>query len=151
MKKLSVVEKRQRELLRIRKQEGLLTAEIVVEQAKSPKSALHDWFEWDDVKASHEYRLWQARQLIVSVQVLPRGSSKATVAFVSLKSDRARDGGGYRETVSVLSDARMRTELIRQALDDFRYWREKYRTLAELAEIFEAGDKTISTFNRKTG
>lgn len=48
---------------------GTLTPELVVKDATSPKSPLHDYFEWDDDIAAHKFRLEQARTLIRSVEV----------------------------------------------------------------------------------
>ena len=38
--------------------------EIVLSDAKKPTSPLHKYFEWDNEKAGHLYRLTQARELI---------------------------------------------------------------------------------------
>ena len=47
---------------------GTLTPNRVLEAAKDKRTALHKYFEWDDKKAGHAYRLEQARQLIRSVE-----------------------------------------------------------------------------------
>lgn len=60
-----------KELARIRKEHGGLEPATVVEEAKSPRSPLHNAFIWDDTKAAHEHRLWQARQLIRAVCIVP--------------------------------------------------------------------------------
>lgn len=52
--------------------EGKLTAEMVVEEAKNKASPLHDEFTWDNLKAAHQHRLDQARQLIRAVKVKVR-------------------------------------------------------------------------------
>ena len=36
-----------------KKHDGILRADDVVKYAKSPKTALHDKFEWDDQKAGY--------------------------------------------------------------------------------------------------
>lgn len=58
------------ELERIRLDNGgRLTPDAVVAVAQDKKSPLHAAFTWDNDKAGHEYRLWQARQLIKSVTI----------------------------------------------------------------------------------
>lgn len=47
---------------------GRLTPDAVVDDARDPRSPLHDQFEWDDAKAAHQYRLEQARELIRTVK-----------------------------------------------------------------------------------
>jgi hypothetical protein len=138
-KKKSVKELRDAELLALKKQ-GRLKAATVVEYAKNPKTALHSAFEWDDGKAAHQYRLWQAEHLIISVRIIEPKSNTPIQAFVSLGSDRKQKGGGYRDTVSVLSDKQLREELLMQAWREFRYWQEKYQSLVELTPIFAAAE-----------
>lgn len=121
--------------------DGLLRAEDVVEFARDPSTALHSRFEWDDAKASHEFRLIQARRLIVSVRIMPANDKPSIQAFVSLKADRLEPGGGYRETIAVLSDDELRDQLLQQAWSDFKYFESKYHALEELAPIFKAAKK----------
>jgi len=71
----------QQELESIRRSAGgLLRPEDVVEFARSPETALHEEFTWDDSEAAHQYRLWQARQVIrVNVTVIGNTESKVAV------------------------------------------------------------------------
>jgi hypothetical protein len=57
------------ELERIREAREL-TAEAVVEESKPKDAVLHPAFEWNDKRAAHEHRLWQARNVIRCVQVI---------------------------------------------------------------------------------
>lgn len=47
---------------------GQLTPDIVLDAAIDPQSPLHSWFEWNDERAGHAYRIDQARSLIRSVR-----------------------------------------------------------------------------------
>ena len=119
---------------------GELKPEDVVAEARIETSPLHDIFEWDDTEAAHQYRIWQARQLIrVTVTYLPNGEGKTPMrVFVSLTPDRSREGGGYRATADVLSNARMRAQLLGDALAEIDRFKAKYSALNELAEVFAA-------------
>jgi hypothetical protein len=118
---------------------GLLRPEDVVSEARAKISPLHPMFEWKDSAAAHEYRLWQARQLIrVSVIFLPNGSDQAIKAFVSMLDDRTQDGGGYRALVDVLSDKTMRQAFLKEALAELQVFERKYQMLSELAVVFAA-------------
>lgn len=139
-KKTALQLKQEKELQSLKKK-GLLKAEDVVAFAKSPKTALHKKFEWDNTKAAHEHRLWQAREMIVHVRVFIKTAKREVQVFVSLSSDRANPGGGYRERTTVLSIKKYREELLAQALADFKFWEEKYLELKELAPIFAAAAK----------
>jgi len=122
------------------KRDGELLPEDVVEAARPPRSPLHSRFTWDDSEAAHQYRLWQARQLIrVKVSYLKVGDDEiASRVFVSLSSDRCRDGGGYRTITSVMNNSVWRDQLLLDALEEMRRFKEKYATLKELAGVFEA-------------
>jgi hypothetical protein len=130
------------ELKRIAKENGgLLQPETVVEEARPATSPLHSRFTWDNTEAAHQYRIWQARQLIrVTVEVLA-GTEETTEVFVSLTTDRERESGGYRTMVSVLSNRDMRSQLLEDARNDMRLFEEKYAKLTELAEVFSAMKK----------
>jgi len=123
---------------------GLLRPEDVVKFASNKRTALHNEFEWDDAKASAEFRLWQARNVIrVTVTVLPSPHSdqEPVRAYVSVVSDRVQPGGGYRAIGEVMTNDRMRAELVSEALADVKRWRRKYERLRELSPIFKAIDK----------
>ena len=133
------------ELEQIRqKHGGLLKPEDVVAFARNKRTALHSEFEWDDAKASAEFRLEQARRVIrVSVTVLPSPHSdqEPVRAYVSVASDRAQPGGGYRALADVMSDDEMRAELVNEALGEAKRWRRKDERLRERSPIFRAIDK----------
>lgn len=127
------------ELKRIAQENGgILQPETVVEEARKASSPLHSRFTWDDSEAAHNYRIWQARQLIrVVVEVLP-GTKESMNVFVSLTPDRERESGGYRVLTEVLSNSQTREILLRDALEELELFRDKYKKLKELAEIFAA-------------
>lgn len=128
------------ELEKIREaNDGILLPSEVVEFAKDPETALHSRFTWDDSKAAHEYRLWQAREVIrVLVRVVP-GVKSTVRAFVSLAQDRK--AGGYRSIEDVMIDPPMRESLLDQAKRELASFRRRYKDLKELAVVFSAMDE----------
>lgn len=122
--------------------DGLLRPVDVVEFAKqNPGSALHKRFEWDDGTAAQQYRLWQARVLIKVHVVVAKPTQQPITAYVSLDHDRKQAGGGYRSLQDVLSDNEQRAALLRQAMREAATWREKYKSLKELSDVFAAMDR----------
>lgn len=117
---------------------GLLRPCDVVDFARDKDTSLHSRFEWDDRKASDEYRLWQARQILRIEVITLENDSEPIRAFVSLRDDRSSEGGGYRSIVQVLSNAALREKMIAEALDDADLFRKKWERLSELADIFAA-------------
>lgn len=65
----SVNQKIAKELASLEKGGRLLPADVVA-AARSTKSAMHRWFEWDDGVAAERYRLEQARELIRAVPLV---------------------------------------------------------------------------------
>lgn len=123
---------------------GELRPDVVVEAASAVDSPLHDWFEWDDSAAAQQWRLHQARMLIRAVVVYEpnlKGKLLPCRVFVSLTPDRVEGGAGYRLTTAVLSDAARRQQLLADALAEMKCFREKYRMLSELADVFVAMDR----------
>jgi hypothetical protein len=58
-----------RELEIIRARRGMLTAPILLDEARKKSHPLHNCFEWNDSKAAEQFRLQQARSLIKSIEV----------------------------------------------------------------------------------
>lgn len=69
---------------------GRVEPEAVVRAASDPGSPLHEHFEWDDARASHAYRIEQARRLIRSVTVVITTETK-TVSTVHYVRDPQAD------------------------------------------------------------
>lgn len=121
--------------------DGILHPEHVIEHAKDPGSSLHDYFEWDDTKAAREHRMWQARHLI-SITYIKRGGQE-TPAFIALVVDDKREGG-YRQTSSLLKVESGREAILRTALWELQAFRNKYKDLEELVEVFRAANALFS-------
>lgn len=54
------------ELDRLMKKHGTVTAQLMVDEARDPKSRLHKYFLWDDKEAAEKYRLVQAQSMIAA-------------------------------------------------------------------------------------
>ena len=128
---------------------GLLMADDVVEEARQRNSPLHPYFNWNDTKAAHQYRLWQARQLITVVTIKLPNARKLIQMYVSLHKDRKQPDGAYRGILDVMSDKDLRYQLVMEALDDLKYWEKKYSQMAELTEIYNAIQTTRKKFRKK--
>lgn len=50
--------------MKLLKKDGKLTASGILKEASKKGSPLHCLFEWDDAKASHQYRMWQSRSMV---------------------------------------------------------------------------------------
>jgi hypothetical protein len=128
------------------KNDGLLKPEDVVESARPINSPLHTRFTWDDTEAANQYRLQQARQLIrTTIQYIEvDGKDQSFRVFCSLTPDRENDGGGYRETVAVLSNRQYKAQLLSDAQEDMRRVEERYSRLKELSLVIKEIRKALA-------
>jgi hypothetical protein len=133
---------------------GKLKPKNVVEDARSSRSPLHRAFEWNDGTAAERYRESQAGLLLRSLITVVVNVSKPTEApthtrcIVNVREPKNLRDRTYRPLVHVLSDEELKAQLLETALYEFRVWRDKYRSLTELAELFAAGDAVIGRIPR---
>lgn len=139
---------------------GTLLPSHVVEYAKDPETLLHKKFEWEDSVAGHQYRLWQARQVIrleliivdsksvtpgkifINMEGIDPEQGKSTRAFISLTIDRKGEiKNGYRSIEDIISDEYLRDQMLEDARRDMNLFRRKYNMLKELSDVFDAMDK----------
>ena len=132
-----------------KKNDGMLRPIDVVEFAKNQKTALHGCFTWNNSEAAEQWRLHQARMLIrVTVTILSNDDETEYRAFVSMKDDRYSHLG-YRPMISVLEDEELRETMLEEALEEMQIFKEKYKSLKELALVFEEMDRAFVSIPKK--
>lgn len=131
------------EMERVRKaHNGRLEPEMLVRQARSKRSALHDHFEWDDAVAAEKHRLDQAGALIRSLTVDISKSnleSKPIRAFVNVEV------GGDRHYVAIqtaMDSEELRHQVIQRAWRELKAWQERHAELVEFARVFAAIERS---------
>lgn len=129
------------ELERIEARDGGVTPKALVDESRPPEAVLHPCFEWDDELAAEEYRRVQAAQIIRTVrvvQVSAAGERQRTPAYVSVPQE-----DGHRAYVSAaraLGAEESRLVVLADALSQLRGLQNRYRTLGELAGVWQALD-----------
>lgn len=109
-----------KELEAIRQRRGLLTAEIVVEEAQKRTSPLHAALEWNTKEAAYQYRLVQARQLIKSIEIVyTERDEEARPQFVITKKENVQQ---YAPVEVVVGDT-----------DMYEYTMQKVQSLLDAA------------------
>jgi len=130
-----------RALLKLKKN-GRLTPERVVRAARNPKSPLHACFEWDDQEAARKYRLYQARNLILSVRVKHEEEPEQEPLRVFVR-DEDDEGSHYREVVEV-TEVESADFIMNNAIQDLVDWVGRYEELADrLPGVFAEVHKAI--------
>lgn len=129
--------------------DGRITPEMVVSDARDKNSPLHDYFLWDTKKAAYQYWLDQARELIRSVRVEMRTETTTVtaVAYVRDPSIGHKDQG-------YVSVEKLRTDkdLARDALvQEFGRVGDMLRRARELAAALDAQGDVDDILERVTG
>lgn len=125
--------------------DGLLRPEDVVEAARDVLSPLHTRFTWEDNEAARKYRLYEARDLIkTTVQYIEMDGQEVSFrVFCSLTPDRQEEGGGYRETVAILSNRKYREQLFADAIQEMKTFSAKYARLREFDNVLREMRKAV--------
>jgi hypothetical protein len=145
MTKRRITAEIKKELDRIQAQSktGRLHWQDVVSAARNKTNVLHGYFDFDKERAMEAYLQQQAEDLIgryATVIITNDGDKVRTRNYVSLSIDR-QSGGGYRAIVDVLSDEDLKAQLLADAFADLAAFKERYKKLQELGEVFEAIQK----------
>lgn len=109
------------------KASGPLTADRVLTEAMNARSPLHRYFEWDDEKAAHQFRLEQARRLIRSIEVVledAKGKQVPMRAYYSVKD--AEGQRGYEPMQFVFATPELADQVIQEAVTQLEAWKTKY-------------------------
>jgi hypothetical protein len=127
-----------------------INATHVISAARNSRSPLHSAFTWDKVKGWQKNLESEARILLCQYWEITMIDDKPvrSRAIVSLRSER-KHGGGYRRVSDVLSTAALRAQMLEDALAELAYYESKYRTLTELAAVFEAAAKVRASARKK--
>lgn len=119
-----------------------LSPESVLETARYEDSPLHDLFEWDDRIAAEKYRLSQARRIIQQIVLVndhPNAETRELRAFVT----ESRSDGHYQLITTVVEDPDTYEVLLKRAKFELQMFRDKYKAILELKELFDEIDKVI--------
>lgn len=132
-----------REVEKIEKAKGEVTARDLVEAARAEDSVLHRLFEWDDAKAADGYRLHQATKILCALSITMEGTQEPTVvrAWMNVADEAdnpTRRTGTFVNTQDAFRDPQKRGIVLRSAIRELKEIQRKYAKLTELAEVFAA-------------
>lgn len=130
---------------------GRIGPRAVLDEARDPASPLHDHIEWDDEKASDQFRLIQAGQLIrrwkgslVRVEEEDKRAAYKTVRSAQSPSgQRAKGRDSYQTVEAIMADPEKRDDMISTVLRELMAYRKRYSELVALAGIWQAIDDAV--------
>ena len=123
------------ELEAIRTRHGSLTPQSVVKEARREESPLHSCFTWNNDEASEQYRLHEARRLIVSIRIVNGPASPVVPVYVSITTpEKSRE---YRPTTEVMSDEKIKERFMDELRRFIETLERKYKGLRDLDDLLE--------------
>jgi len=113
----------------IKKSKGKLKPQYVVEDAKNPKSILHDYFEWNNSKAGEKYRIHQARQLISCIVevVVVEGKRTNMKSFFNIGKDDDQERV-YITLKEAVTKPNYKKQVLNQLIHELEYITDLMRT-----------------------
>jgi len=142
----------------LKKHDGRVSPEIVVEEATDEASPFHKYFNWDEADAAHEHRLAQAAALIRtwkgSIMRINMETKivdvKSTRRVQSPSGNRSKGGTSYETIEKIMADPEKRADMIRTVVAELMAYRKRYGELVALSEIWQAIDDAAETFSQQT-
>lgn len=133
------------ELERIR-DGGDLKLQDIVDKSKPKGAVLHKEFEWKDEVAANSWRLYEARQIVKSVEVVPEKTGQPVRQYEAVIVPASEDepaASAFRTIEDVMADPCARDELLASAIRDVIALRRRYAGLQELSKVWAALDNFL--------
>lgn len=118
-----------------------VTPENVLNKARNKKTELHKCFEWDDSVAGEKYRLIQAREIIRHFVIVTSEDKEDAPKIRSYQITTTTNK--YEPTRLFIQKPDEYTALLERAKSELEAFKQRYKMLSELEEIFAAIDELI--------
>ena len=145
-------------LEKIEREQGKVDAETFLDYSRDEKTETHGMFEWNDSIAAERFRLGQARKIInqlevcvvyeeavpveMQVELNEAQRSRPTVsAYVNVNKRAPGARAIYMNVESAMSDSETRKQVLENAMQELKAFKQKYRQLKELSDVFRAIEK----------
>ena len=130
-----------------------ITGEAFLDASRPEDSPTHGMFEWDDSVAAEKYRLRQATNIILSLEVVevPSEDSICDVdvvdekptykpAYINISRKCPGRTGTYVRTDKAMEDPENRAVILKNAIGELQAFKRKYQGLREMSEVFRSID-----------
>jgi hypothetical protein len=128
-----------------------LKLQDVVDESKPKKAVLHPEFEWSNPTAANLWRLYEARKIVQSVEIVDEKSEKPYRAYEAtiIPATEVEDAPErvFRPVEEIMADPDLRDELLGRAINDVLALKRRYSGLQELSQVFSAMDDFLKTAN----
>ena len=132
-----------KELARIRKEEGTLTPEAVVDAARPEDAPLHEEFEWNDSEAAEKYRRQQARTMIRCLVRLETNTTPPHRVYTHVKQEGAKRAE-YMPTVTVATKTALLEDAVARLMAKLYDLQASIREIEALAALTPGGARAAA-------
>lgn len=116
---------------------GPLTPSRLVSEAAAEDHPLHGRFQWHDGLAAHEFRLIQARRLLVTTLYRPEGATRS-IPLVIHSPSKGGGEGTYELSERIVHNSGQLTAAIAEATAFLRGAEESIAQIDEVVRLFGA-------------
>jgi hypothetical protein len=135
------------EITKIFVNHGEVKPSVVLREATPKGAPLHDFFEWDNKKASHEYRLIQSRRIIrVAMVEVAEGKESQLIHVPSIDISKEREGS-YKPAHVIVQRVDEFTAAMSEASARLHSAQSAVRALDKAAKESAKADEALSLIN----
>lgn len=125
----------------------------VVQEARNPKSPLHDHFTWDVSEAAQKRWLQEARLMVNHVRVVvvdQKGKQSACRAFfsVNVTDENKEIRRAYVSVETISLNENFQQQVVARALHEAQSWSQRYSQYQELHRIRVAIQRTAKKLKK---
>lgn len=127
-----------------------ITAKELLDASRDEAAPLHSCFEWEDTVAAEQYRIYQARHLIGSIEIeYVKDNTPTQLArsryFINVVKIAPKVQGQFATIDVALTNDEYRVTVLKNALRELRAFQNKYSSYQELASVFKSIDDFADT------
>lgn len=120
-----------------------ITAKELLDASREEEAPLHSCFEWDDTVAAEQYRVYQARKVIGSIEIkYVKNDTPAHLEqsryFINVAPNAPKVQGQFATIDIAFSNDKYRNTVLKDALRNLRAFQLKYNRYTELSGVFKA-------------
>lgn len=120
-----------------------ITADLILQKARSKSSPIHKYFDWDDTSAAEKYRRRQAQDMISCVVIVHKGTEVRK--YHSVKVDKK----AWVNLKTLDETPELWEQVVDRALIEINAWTLKYNQYKELMPIISATKETEKSWQRR--
>lgn len=125
-----------------RTEDGCVTPEMLVNASKPADAPLHDNFEWDNEKAGHSFRVWQARQMLSTMTLEVDGRQVREFENLVVRVDDTKTQG-YYHIDKILENKNLKEAVVEQVQRELRAMLDKYERYEKIYTALKTAKRKI--------